>query len=307
MSRTAGGAVSPLPQPGHVPLPRHVPGPRGPWAPVARDLARCGTAVVWSRVGPWHPALTPPARLRVLLGDDRDRYEARHGADAERFAAGRLLLKYAAARALRVEPDGLELAYGLTGRPLVRGRPRVALSLSHTGDLLCVAVTVVGGVGVDVESADRRLYGTGLEPRMCAPSERDALARLPETDRDARLLRLWVLKEAYTKALAQGRLLPFTSFGFRPDEAGGGVGGAAGGEAALLRADGTPVADPAWRFTTLPLAGTHLVGLAVRDTRQESDAECSDPLDRLSRKSAENLLVSESTKLVGKGLPPWPG
>ncbi|MGW6390063.1 4'-phosphopantetheinyl transferase family protein [Streptomyces sp. NPDC055103] len=284
-------------------VPRHVPGPGGPWAPVVRDLARCGTAVVWSRVAPWHPALTPPARLRVLLGDDRARYEARHGADAERFAAGRLLLKYAAARALRVEPEGLELAYGLTGRPLIRGRPGVALSLSHTGDLLCVAVTVVGGVGVDVESADRRLYGTGLEPRMCAPSERDALARLPETDRDARLLRLWVLKEAYTKALAQGRLLPFTSFGFRPD----------GGEAALLRYDGTPVADPAWRFTVLPLAGTHLVGLAVRDTRQQSDVECSDPLDRPSRKTAENLLVSEasastdSTELVGKGLPPWPG
>ncbi|MFE7587550.1 4'-phosphopantetheinyl transferase family protein [Streptomyces gardneri] len=245
---------------GPVAVPRHVPGPCGPWAPVAGDLARCGTAVVWSRVAPWRPSLTAPARLRALLGDDRVRYEARDGADAERFAAGRLLLKYAAAQALRADPAGLELAYGLTGRPLVRGRPRVALSLSHTGDLLCVAVTVAGCVGVDVENAGRRLYGTGLEPRMCAPSERAALARLPEADRDARLLRLWVLKEAYTKALAQGRLLPFTSFGFRPDRAGGG--------AALLRADGTPVADPAWRFTTLPLDGSHLVGLAVRDTRE---------------------------------------
>ncbi|MFI6418296.1 4'-phosphopantetheinyl transferase family protein [Streptomyces sp. NPDC050842] len=256
---------------------------------------------MWSRVAPWHPSLTAPARLRALLGDDRARYEARQGADAARFAAGRLLLKYAAARALRVEPDGLELAYGLTGRPLVRGRPRVALSLSHTGDLLCVAVTVLGCVGVDVESAGRRLYGTGLEPRMCAPAERDALARLPEAERDARLLRLWVLKEAYTKALAQGRLLPFTSFGFVPEEGGG------GGEAVLLRDDGTPVTDPAWRFTTLPLDGTHLVGLAVRDTRRDGHAECSDPLDRLSRKSAENPLVSDSTELVGKGLPSWPG
>ncbi|MER5711765.1 4'-phosphopantetheinyl transferase superfamily protein [Streptomyces sp. NPDC002122] len=304
--------MSPAPE-ARSPVPRHVPGPRGPWAPVARDLERRGTAVVWSRVAPWHPDLTAPARLRALLGDDRARYEARQGADAERFAAGRLLLKYAAARALRTEPDGIELAYGLTGRPLVRGRPGVTLSLSHTGDLLCVAVTVVGCVGVDVEDAGRRLYDTGLEPRMCAPYERAALARLPEGERDARLLRLWVLKEAYTKALAQGRLLPFTTFGFRPDGAGGG--------AALLRDDGTAVADPAWRFTTLPLAGTHLVGLAVRDTRQEKDherererdVECSDPLDRSSRKTAENLLVSDSkdssgsTELVGKGLPPWPG
>ncbi|WP_405853312.1 4'-phosphopantetheinyl transferase superfamily protein [Streptomyces sp. NBC_00090] len=285
--------------PAVVPVPRHVPGPAGPWAPVAGDLARCGTAVVWSRVAPWHPAPVPPGRLRALLGDDRVRYEARRGADAERFAAGRLLLKYAAAQALRVPPDGIELAYGLTGRPLVRGRPGVALSLSHTGDLLCVAVTVVGGIGVDVESAGRRLYDSGLEPRMCAPSERDALARLPEADRNPRLLRLWVLKEAYTKALAQGRLLPFTSFGFRPHGAGGG--------AELLRADGTAVADPAWRFTTLPLDGTHLVGLAVRDTGRLGDAECSDPLDRLSRSTAENLLERGSTEPVWKGLPPWPG
>ncbi|TXS59580.1 4-phosphopantetheinyl transferase family protein, partial [Streptomyces sp. me109] len=43
-----------------------------------------------------------------------------------------------------------------------------------------------------------------LHPYVCTPAEAAELAALPEDERTVRLLHLWTLKEAYTKALGHG-------------------------------------------------------------------------------------------------------
>ncbi|MFG3158191.1 4'-phosphopantetheinyl transferase family protein [Streptomyces sp. NPDC048219] len=196
-----------------------MPGPQGPWEPVQDRVEQTGRAVVHTTWGQWlTPALLDPA-LRTLLGRDWPRYR-QHPEAAGRlaFAVSRLVLKHTAAAALQVPADRLDLAYRLGGRPLLRGLDTdVHVSLAHTGELITVAVSRDGPVGVDAEPVDRPVPWPALREQMCTPQEAERLAALPESERAGRLLRLWTLKEAYTKALGQGLRRRFTAFGFTFD------------------------------------------------------------------------------------------
>ncbi|MCD9881046.1 4'-phosphopantetheinyl transferase family protein [Streptomyces guryensis] len=251
-------------QASRITQPVHVPGPSGPWDEVREAMARCGSAVVFTTWGEWLSAVVTEPRLRLLLGRDWPRY--RRTADPlvrHRFAAARLVLKYTAAAALGTDAGELDLAYKIGGRPHLRGIRQVDVGLSHTGELIVVGVSRSGRIGVDAEPLTRTLTYDVMRERMCTPAERAALTGLDGPARTAALLRLWTLKEAYTKALGQGLRLDFTEFGFPPGAEGE---FAAGNEAGLLAPDGSPAAPGTWSFGTYPTMARYLVAVARYDT-----------------------------------------
>ncbi|MER6141218.1 4'-phosphopantetheinyl transferase superfamily protein [Streptomyces sparsogenes] len=204
-----------------IPVPE---GARGPWRPAREAFAAHGRAVVHSRWREWLPA--GPGGHAVALGaaargmlDDHDRRRLRtlpRPAARARFLASRLLLKHLVAAVTDTLPAAVCLAYEPGGRPYVAhpGAAGLEVSLSHTGDLLVAAVSRYGRIGVDVEPAGRPMRYADVGRRLCAPAEHAALAPLPEPERARALLRLWTLKEAYTKALGQGMRLAFAEFEF---------------------------------------------------------------------------------------------
>ncbi|MFC8827321.1 4'-phosphopantetheinyl transferase family protein [Streptomyces sp. NPDC057137] len=238
----------------HLSPPVHVRGPGGTRQPVRAAMAATGTAVVHTTWGEWLPAaLTHPA-LRPLLGRDWPRY--RGTADPtvrHRFAVSRLVIKYVAAAALDTVPAELDLAYKIGGRPYVRGLDGFDISLTHSGDLVGVAVSRTGRIGIDTEPAARGVDVELMSGHICAPAELRALRRLPERAREGELLRLWTLKEAYSKALGRGLLLDFGGFGLDTD----------GTE--LLAPDGTPAARGAWGFSTHRVLDRYLLSVAHHD------------------------------------------
>lgn len=129
------------------------------------------------------------------------------------------------------------------------------ISLSHTDDLLLVGLATDGAIGVDAECSDRVLYGSGLGRHMCTPYEAERIEAMPVAERNPAMLRLWTLKEAYSKAIGLGMLFRFTDFGFSPDRA----------PTDVLRPDGTPGTVGAWAFHTLSFAGRYTLGVAVGD------------------------------------------
>ncbi|UXY30509.1 4'-phosphopantetheinyl transferase family protein [Streptomyces sp. HUAS TT20] len=226
------------------------------WDRVRGDLSACGTALLYAHRSVLQPQVPGGDGLRRLLGRDWSRYLGLAHADVrDRYAASRVLLKSAAAAVLRGDPDALELAYGPTGRPYLRGCDQIDISLSHTDDLLVVGLTTRGLIGVDAERADRQMYGGGLGRHVCTPYEMVTLAALPEEQRNPSLVRLWTLKEAYSKAIGQGMQFRFTEFGFGPD----------GKPVRVQRPDGSAGTGAEWAFRTFPLASGYCISAAVYD------------------------------------------
>lgn len=226
------------------------------WDRVRADLACYGTALAFARLSELRLGLPEGDELRVLLGRDWSRFlDLSHRDVRDRYAASRVLLKSAAGAVLGGDPEALELAYGPTGRPYLRGCDQIDISLSHTDDLLLVGLTTRGLIGVDAERTDRPMYGSGLGRHVCTPYELVMLRSLPEEERNHSLVRLWTLKEAYSKAIGQGMHFRFTEFGFGPD----------GKPVRVQRPDGTIGTGREWAFRTFVLDSGYSVSTAVYD------------------------------------------
>jgi len=260
-------------------------GPGGDWSTVRADLDRHATAILYARLDDWRPERAGGPRLRALLGRDWERFlELTHPDVRTRFASSRVLLKFAAAAALHVPPQSVELGYTHTGRPYLRGYDGVHISLSHTDELLLVGLATGGVIGVDAERADRKLYGPGLGRHMCTPHEVEEIEAMPEKERDPALVRLWTLKEAYSKAIGLGMQFRFTDFGFRSD----------GTPTDVLRPNGEPGSDGEWTFRTYELADTYVVSVAV------SDAGFGGTADTAAGTALDSSIVDALTEVLGE-------
>ncbi len=254
-----------------VPPPVHIPRPDSSWLRVREDLADRGVTVAYATWTEWFPAVLTTPRLKPLLGGDWNRYAGTHDPAVRcRFAASRLLVKYTAAAALGIGPEDIDIAYRLGGRPYLRGLDQIEVGLTHTGELMAVGISRVGRIGLDAECADRRFDLGLMRNRMCTPAEAAELDALSPDQQAACVLRLWTLKEAYTKALGQGMRLAFTEFGF---------GLALGG---LRTPDGAAALGEEWAFATHPVLGRYLVSAACHDAGLDpaGDTSVGTMLDR---------------------------
>lgn len=232
------------------------PGPADAWEPVRRAMRACGTVLVRADVSDWLPSDPDAPGLREMLGGDAVRSRRLTNPQVRsRFIASRLLLKHTAAAVLDVPAETVELAYKPGGRPYLRGLDQVDISLSHTGTLLLAGLSRCGWIGVDAELADRPMLALGTEQQVCTPCELRALRGIAEHRRNAALVRLWTLKEAYSKAIGQGMRFRFTEFGFDP----------VGPPVHVLRPDGSVGSGDEWSFRTGVLRGRYRVSAALLD------------------------------------------
>ncbi|WP_104127582.1 4'-phosphopantetheinyl transferase superfamily protein [Cryobacterium sp. Y57] len=92
---------------------------------------------------------------------------------------------------------------GAHGRPRVLAPDGVHVSLSRAGDTMVVAVSVVGPIGVDLESISA-VGRAGFDDVAFNALERAALFEIPFSDRNRARAGLWTTKEALLKLSGEG-------------------------------------------------------------------------------------------------------
>jgi 4'-phosphopantetheinyl transferase len=163
---------------------------------------------VWVARVPSHSALSA-ADLALLDEEDLERCRRlRRGEERARFVAGRVLLRTALAAATGDDPRVFRFACTSSGQPrLASAASGLEFSLAHAGGAVAVAMARGFPVGVDIEPV------VALEPGDIAVAlsadERADLEGLAPAQRGSAVLRLWTLKEAWSKLAGRGVDLDF--------------------------------------------------------------------------------------------------
>ena len=145
-----------------------------------------------------------------------------------------------AARYLGCSPGSVRVTRSGTGKPELDG-PGLAVSLTHSGDVVLVAVAAGGQVGVDAEVLRPDVADWTLVDHALTVSERARLEAVTTADRAEFFLRSWSRKEAILKAAGAG-------LGIDPREVD-----LDGLDVAALPAELGAAAD--WTLVDLPVAG----------------------------------------------------
>lgn len=147
-------------------------------------------------------SVSASGHLCALL-DQRERrvYESLTGEPVRaQYLTAHALLRSVLGAALDRDPAGLAFGAGPHGKPYLTDAP-VEFSISHSGELVAVALCADTPVGVDVERI------TALaEPPLPVLSERERAAfdRVPGPERAVAFTSYWVRKEAVLKATGEG-------------------------------------------------------------------------------------------------------
>jgi len=193
---------------------------------------------------------------RELAGDERERARRfRFPRDRRTYVAAHWLVRRVLSRYINVAPDALQFAANPYGKPTLPAWQDLRFNLSHSDDLVIVAVMRSREVGVDVERIRPELATRGIARRFFAPAEVAALDRLEGTDFVHAFFACWTRKEAYVKAVGLGLSLDLNTFA---------VSVAPAEPARLLSADGGPCEVAQWGLHSLELSPRYAAALAVK-------------------------------------------
>lgn len=148
--------------------------------------------------------------LETLDAAERERYARHLNAEvARRFAVGRLRLREMLGAALAMEPSDVPIRIGLHGKPAFDHALQstgLRFSLAHCEDLLVVALTRAGEVGIDLERIRPIERWTRVAERVFSVEDRDRLGHEVSDGASAEeaFFRYWCRTEAELKAIGSG-------------------------------------------------------------------------------------------------------
>jgi 4'-phosphopantetheinyl transferase len=140
-----------------------------------------------------------------LDGRDRERVARfRFPADKARFVLGRGMLRKCLGYYLEQAPETVELAFTNKGRPILVHDERIQFSISHTQDLVALALTDGANIGIDLEAVSPHLDLVELAERVFSAEDLAIFQAHPAHEKLAAFYRAWTRKEAYLKARGEG-------------------------------------------------------------------------------------------------------
>jgi phosphopantetheinyl transferase len=182
------------------------------------------TAAASGRVDIWvanpDELLKAKSCLRVLSDLDWLSLNRIQDAAMRRSAiAARVLLRIGLSHAAdhKVAPSEWRFDSPALSRPVVAADlPQINFSVSHVDELAVVALSPTLDVGIDVECVDQNV-SKELIAEFSHFDERHAVGGLPRPQEIREFIRLWTLKEAYSKMLGRGHGLDFKMIKFTLD------------------------------------------------------------------------------------------
>lgn len=154
-------------------------------------------------------------RLRTILSDeertraDRFYFEV----DRSRFTIGRALSRLLLGHCLGLPFDRLAFGKSGHGKPYLQGESGINFNVSHSGEVVLLALARGRELGVDVERIRPDMVTADIAERFFSEHECQELASVADgKERHEAFFACWTRKEAYIKAIGDGLSLPLHQF-----------------------------------------------------------------------------------------------
>lgn len=158
----------------------------------------------------WHGMIEPfdlqreGAYQEFLSLDEQKKANAFKRDDLKhKYRVSRAKLRFVLAEYLGCQPQQIRFELGDYGKPYVVDSP-VYFNLSHSGDVLVIAISSCEQIGVDVEQYQDRKSLPSLVEKCFSSSEVKFWKNLNEEQRLKVFYQFWVRKEAFVKAVGRG-------------------------------------------------------------------------------------------------------
>ncbi len=154
------------------------------------------------------------SRLTSYLSiDEMQRVEQfRFDKHRHRYIAAHGVLRDILGFYLHKSPADIQFSDTEKGKPFTKDND-VQFNLSHSHELIAVAITLNLPVGIDIEySLKENKNKLGIAKRFFAEEEYRQLSALPSEQQDLAFFELWTRKEAFVKALGEGLSFPLNEF-----------------------------------------------------------------------------------------------
>jgi len=166
-------------------------------------------------------ALAKLAPETVLSNDEQQRWRRfQRTSDQDLFAWAHVSLRRVLSRYVLVDPRDWEFREGPHGRPEITSvlGTDLCFNLSHTEGMMAIIVNRSFDAGVDVEKVGRVANIESVARTSFSDAEQRLVQDAPPSERAAKFVEIWTLKEAYLKAQGLGISVDLKSFSFDPND-----------------------------------------------------------------------------------------
>jgi 4'-phosphopantetheinyl transferase len=143
----------------------------------------------------------------LLIPDEAERAgRYRFEADSLHYVQARCLLREVLSFYKKCTPEEIIFEYTTHGKPFLKGEPLggVQFNVSHSGDMVAVAVSCGRRVGIDIEKIRDDILESDPSLRLFSETESAAIRNSRGHAKAELFLRIWTRKEALLKATGDG-------------------------------------------------------------------------------------------------------
>jgi len=135
----------------------------------------------------------------------------------QRYIISHGILRQLLAKYIHESAADLRIKKAEFGKPFLPDYPELSFNMSHSGDMLALAISSQCQLGIDIECYKTRNAWEGLVKKCFAPEETHYWYSLDKTDRGPAFYQFWVKKEAFVKAVGKGIILGLDQCVINPD------------------------------------------------------------------------------------------
>ena len=146
------------------------------------------------------------ASFRDLLSQDEQEKAQRFffEKDKDQYTLARGVLRVLLGHYTNVMPPRITFSYHAHGKPYLKDFPSIQFNVSHSKEMVMLALNYEDPLGVDIECMQRKIDVDGISKSFFNDKEHSRLLGLSGINKKRLFFYQWAAKEAFVKAIGRG-------------------------------------------------------------------------------------------------------